>query len=219
MVRHEFMLHPLYPLHKQQELLLRLNMQMPKGLQVPTSWIKSLDATTDHVQSVQDLECFYVVRSTLEETWNFNQKLIELTQPVTQDSGFCKDDSQLQLHKSAWGYTAGIYRVRINLVDNWSPDKERSVDDVRRNAATTGKLLAGIEAVGAYGLQDPALFQSQDGKTLPYCDLAGLQQGDGFAQVPDFSLWWWSLGREARFGVRQSDEVTTGRSAPSLVEC
>ncbi len=192
-------------------------MQMSKDLQVPPSWIKALDTTTNHVQSVDALECFYVVRPTLEETRDFNQKLIELTQPAIQHSG--KDDSQLQLHESARDYDAGIYRIRINLVDNWSPDKERSVDEVRGNATAAGKLLAGMEAVGAYGLQHPKLLQAQDGKTLPYCDLAGLEQGDGSTRVPDFSFWWCSLGCEARFGSRRSDEVTTGRAAPSLVEC
>jgi hypothetical protein len=203
----------LYPLYKQQALLLRLNADMPEGLRVPEAQIEALDTASAHVQSTKDLECFFVVRSTLEETWRFNRQLIKLTQPAIQDSG---EDSQLRLHETARDYEEGIYRIRLNLIDHWVPGKKRSVDGVREGAVATGKLLAGIEAIGAYGLQDPELFQAQDGKTLPYCDLAGLQQG---SFVPGFSYWWCGWGREARFGVHRTDEVTAGRAVPSLVEC
>lgn len=206
----------LYSLDEQKALLLRLNGQLPKEQRFPASWLTKLDTTSDHVQSVEDLEFFFVVLSTLEKTWNFNQKLIELTQPEIWDSGFGKDETHLRLDPNAVAYKSGIHRIRINLVDNWLPESGRSVDQVRFHASAGGKKLAGIEVIGAYGLQDPKLLQSQDGETLPYCDLAGLQQGDGFARVPSFD---WDRGdRRARFRSWRSDGVDADYAAPSLRE-
>ena len=206
----------LYSLDEQKELLLRLNEQLPKEQRFPASWLTKLDTTSNHVQSVEDLEFFFVVLSTLEKTWNFNQKLIELTQPGIWDSGFGKDETQMRLDPNTVVYKPGIHRVRINLVDNWLPESGRSVDQVRFHASEGGKKLAGIEVIGAYGLQDPKLLQSQDGEALPYCDLAGLQQGDGFAQVPGFN-WNRSL-RKAGFYSWRSDYVDANFAAPSLRE-
>ena len=206
----------LYSLDEQKELLLRLNEQLPKEQRFPASWLTKLDTTSNHVQSVEDLEFFFVVFSTLEKTWDFNRKLIELTQPRTWDSGFGKDETQMRLDPNAVVYEPGIHRVRINLVDNWLPERGRSVDQVRFHASEGGKKLAGIEVIGAYGLQDPKLLRSQDGEALPYCDLAGLQQGVGFAQVP-FFLWNRSY-REAFFDSWRSDNVDANFAAPSLRE-
>jgi len=205
----------LYSLDEQKERLLRLNGQLPKEQRFPASWL-TIDTTSNHVQSVEDLEFFFVVLSTLEKTWNFNQKLIELTQPGIWDSGFGKDETQMRLDPNTVVYKPGIHRVRINLVDNWLPESSRSVDQVRFHASEGGKKLAGIEVIGAYGLQDPKLLQSQDGEALPYCDLAGLQQGVGFAQVPYFS--WSRYGRWALFCSCQSGFVDARFAAPSLRE-
>jgi hypothetical protein len=205
--------HLLCSLDAQKELLLRLNRQMPKELQCPASWL-DLDTASDHVQSVEDLEFFFVVLSTLKETWDFNQGLIKLTQPGIWDSGFGKDEAQMRLDPNAVVYEPGIHRVRINLVDNWLPEGGRSVDRVRLHASAGSKKLAAIEAIGVYGLQNPELLQLQDGETLPFCDLAGLQQGGGFAQVP---LFFWSRGySEACFGSLSSGNVVANSAAPSV---
>ena len=207
----------LYSLDEQKELLLRLNEQLPKEQRFPASWLTKLDTTSNHVQSVEDLEFFFVVLSTLEKTWNFNQKLIELTQPGTWNPGFFgKDETQMRLDPNAVVYEPGIHRVRINLVDNWLPERGRSVDQVRFHASEGGKKLAGIEVIGAYGLQDPKLLQSQDGEALPYCNLAGLQQGVGFARVPGFL--WYRGNRKARFYSWRSGDVFADFAAPSLRE-
>lgn len=205
----------LYSLDEQKALLLRLNGQLPKEQRLPASWLTKLDTTSNHVQSVEDLEFFFVVLSTLEKTWNFNQKLIELTQPGIWDSGFGKDETQMRLDPNTVAYKPGIHRVRINLVDNWLPESGRSVDQVRFHASEGGKKLAGIEVIGAYGLQDPKLLQSLDGEALPYCNLAGLQQGD-FAHAP--SLTWNRYYRRVYLFPSQSDGVYANYAAPSLRE-
>lgn len=209
--------HLLCPLDEQRDILESLNRQMPRALRVPSMRLATLGTASDHVQSVEDLEFFFVVLDTLEKTWSFNQKLIELTQPGIWDTGFGKGETQMRLDPNAIAFSPGIHRVRINLVDNWLPESARSVDQVRFHASERGKKLAGIEAIGACGLQNPKLFQVQDGETLPYCDLAGLQQGDGFARVPAFR--WNRFSRGAHFGSWPSDRVSAYYAAPSLREC
>lgn len=207
--------HLLRPLDEQLDTLQSLNERMPRGMRIPGTWF-FIDTASDHVQSVDDLETWFVELPVLEQTWAFNQKLIELTQGDVWDSGFAKDAAHLRLDPNAKARKPGIHRIRINLVDHWSLERTRLVDEVRRNAAIIGKKLAGIEVIGAYGLQDRKLLQSQDGRTLPYCDLAGLQQGSVFNKVPDFG--WRRGSRQARFSSWKSNCVEAGYAAPSLVE-
>jgi len=183
---------------------------MPRKLRVSDAWF-DLDTTSQHVQGVEDLEFFYVQLGTLEATWAFNQKLVALTQPAIYDSGFARDARSMRLHRTAHQYESGIHRVRINLVDNWDPEKGRTVDAVR---VRTTQELAAVEPVGAYGLQDPQLYQSQDGVNLPYFDCAGLEQGVGFRRVP-YSLWD-GFFREVFFS-HSAGHVVGLYAAPSLV--
>lgn len=201
----------LHSLGDQLQLLRDLNQRMPSKLRVPDAWL-DLDTASERSQGVEDLEFFYVHRDTLEATWAFNQKLVELTQPSILDSGFGKDAANMQLHRTAHVYAPGIHRVRINLVDNWDPKKGRNIDQVRER---TTKELAAVEPIGAYALQDPRLYQSQDGENLPYFDMAGLEQGVGFAHVP--CSHWVRLDREACFDACLSGSVPRGYAAPSLV--
>ena len=81
--------------------------------------------------------------------------------------------------------------------------------------ARTVRELAAVEAVGAYGLQDPRLYQSQDGVNLPYFDCAGLEQGDGFRHVPYSG--WHGFGRRVYFSSSSAGRVDGFFAAPSLV--
>lgn len=175
----------LRPLDKQLEFLWKLTPKLPEALRVDSSWL-DVDTTSDHVQSVEDLEVFFLVSDTLEKTLALNWELIKLTQPAVYHSGFETDAANLRLGPNTRWYEPGLHRVRINLVDNWDPKQGRSIDQVRTRVAGTDTLLASIEPIGAYAVHSE-LFQQQDGENLPYCDLAGLQQGRGFAQVPRFS--------------------------------
>jgi len=180
----------LYSLYEQTMLLEYFRTNVPDELSFPKSWLTSLDTTSTHVQSVDDLEFFFVVLDTLEKTWNFNQWIINWVQPSISDTGFGRDETQLRLDGTAVRYEPGVHRIRINLVDNWPSLTDPSVDRVRANASASGKKLAGIETIGAYGLQNPKLLRAQDGVMLPYCNLAGLQQGISFNKVPYF---FWSF--------------------------
>ena len=201
----------LHSLGDQLQLLRDLNRQMPRKLRVSDAWL-DLDTASQHVQGVEDLEVFYVQLGTLEATWAFNQELVRLTQPAIYDSGFARDARSMRLHRTAHRYEPGIHRVWINLVDNWDPEKGRTVDAVR---ARTVRELAAVEAVGAYGLQDPRLYQSQDGVNLPYFDCAGLEQGDGIRLVL-YSIWN-EFGRGVGFSSCSADSVDRNFAAPSLV--
>ena len=201
----------LHSLGDQLQLLRDLNRQMPRKLRVSDAWL-DLDTASQHVQGVEDLEFLYVRLDTLEATWVFNQKLVELTQPRVWDSGFGWDARSMRLHRTARQYELGIHRVRINLVDNWDPEIASAVDVVRQR---TTQELAAVEAVGAYGLQDVRLYQSQDGKNLPYFNCAALEQGDGFRRVPDSR--WGGFLRQVYFDSHSATDVSRFFAAPSLV--
>lgn len=202
----------LHPLNKQLELLWKLIPKLPEALRVDPSWL-DVDTVSDHAQSVEDLEFFFIVLDTLERTIVLNWELMKLTQPAVYHSGFETDAANLRLGPNTRWYEPGLYRVRINLVDNWDPKQGRSIDQVRTRVASTGALLASIEPIGAYAIH-PELLQQQDGENLPYCDLAGLQQGRGFAQVPGFH--WDGIDSEAYLYSWESGFADRSYAAPSL---
>lgn len=202
----------LRPLDKQLEFLRELTPKLPEALRVDPSWL-DVDTTSDHVQSVEDLEVFFLVLDTLEGTIVLNWELMKLTQPGFYHSGFEMDAANLRLGPNTRWYEPGLHRVRINLVDNWDPKQGRSIDQVRTRVAGTDTLLASIEPIGAYAVH-PELFQQQDGENLPYCDLAGLQLGRGFARVP--GLGWYGISSEASLGSWGSGGVDRDYAAPSL---
>jgi len=177
----------LHSLDEQLELLKSFDAQMPKSWRIPEAWYIDLSTASSHVQSVDDLEVLFVVRGPLERTWRYNWKLIGLAQGRDYLQPFEVDKSHLHLDVNAVAYRPGIHRIRINLIDGWSqggPRLYRSVAKVGEDTAVDNRKLAGIEAIGAYALQNPKLLQMQDGKTLPYCYLTGLRQGLESGNVP-----------------------------------
>lgn len=205
----------LLSLDDQLQRLKGLNKKLPKKLQVAARSL-DLDTDTDHIQSVEDMEIFFIVLDTLEKTLAVNWEIIKLTQPAVSRSDFETDVANLRLGPNTRWYEPGIHRVRINLVDNWSPDGGRNIEQVRNRVAGTNTLLASVEPIGAYGLHDE-LFQQQDGENLPYVDLAGLQQGRGFGGVPSFG--WDPIHRKAYLISWGSGTVDQECAAPSLGEC
>lgn len=99
------------------------------------------------------------------------------------------------------------------MVDNWDPNQGRSIDQVCTWVADTDTLLASIEPIGVCAVH-PELLWQQDGENLPYCTLAGLRQGRGFASVP--GLFWG--GFRSRACLDSWDSVGAGMfyAAPSL---
>lgn len=202
-------------LHSLSTQLYRLrdfNSRMPKKLRVPDAWF-NLDPASQHVQSVEDLECWFVWLGSLEKTWAFNQKLVEVTHPI-QDIGFARDIHHMRLHPTAHRYEPGIHRVRINLVDNWYPGAGRSIVNVRERALATSTQLAAVEAIGAYTLQHPVLYRLLDGVNLPYFDCAGIEQGAGFYNAPFVD---WDDRCMIYFGIIPIGGTRRGFAAPSLV--
>ena len=129
----------LHSLANQLELLRDLNRRMPKRLRVSDERFIQ-DTPTGHDQRVENLEFFFVVLDSPEQTWAYNQKLVELTQPVIWDSGFDRSTRSMRLHRTARRYEPGVHRIRINLVDNWDPQKGRTIDQVRDRAVAAGKV-------------------------------------------------------------------------------
>ena len=90
----------LLSLESQLELLWELNCKLPVGLKAPGTWWLDTDPTSDHVQSVEDLEIFFIVLDTLANTLAANWELIKLTQSRHWHSGFATDARSLQLGPS-----------------------------------------------------------------------------------------------------------------------
>lgn len=194
----------------QKKVLARVDAQLPRKLRLGAKLINGLETASDHVQTLEDLETFVVIKPTLEETWCYKQAFIGAVQPMTWETGF--DKSQMELHSTAYqDYEPGIYLVRVNLVANWVPGKARSVREVRQSATGT---LASTEAMDAYMLQQPALLQAQDGDKLPYVDCAGIESGDRPVKAPVFR--WNDFYRGVYFGSWDVGHVGRNSATPAL---
>lgn len=93
--------------------------------------------------------------------------------------------------------------------------KPKAIEEGCTVDAVRARTIRELAVVGAYGLQDPRLYQSQDGVNLPYFDCAGLEQGDGFRHVP-YSVWD-EFDREVYFSSDSAGLVDRCDAAPSLV--
>lgn len=202
-------------LAEQKALLVAFNSQAG-DLAVPSRWLEVLSTSSRHTQSLENLEVFVVWCGTLERTLRYAMALMKFSQGKIWDSGFDKSVDRMRLHERAFAYDeVGVYRVRVNLVDNWNPEKSRSVRDVYDLAAAKpDHLMTSVEGVFAYALQKRELIRLQDGTNLPYTDCPGIQQGDGFAQAVYFS--WHRINEEVYFGSYDAGDAYAYYSAPSL---
>jgi len=212
--------HLLRPLSDQAESLRNLNKQMPKGMRVPDSWLEALDTASDHVQSIEDLEFFFVVPTgALKKVIEYQVKLVKLTQPgIWRSSSFDSEVDGAYLDDTAakgMFLKPGVYRRRINLVSYWDPKNGSSVDSAREKALASGTLLAGLAAIGAYALQDFELYQKQDGENLPYFDIAELRSGGGGSWA--VYSHWRSDVRRVSFRSCRSGSVYQNYARPSFV--
>lgn len=203
-------------LAEQKALLVAFNAQAG-DLAVSQVWLENLSTSSRHTQSLESLEVFVVMCGTLEKTFRYAQALMKFSQGQIWDSGFKIDEKSMRLHARAFAYSeAGLFRVRVNLVDNWNPEKARSVQDVYDLAAARPDyLLTSVEGIFGYALQKRALIRLQDGTNLPYTDCPGIQQGDGFAQVVGFDRC--SVGGEVYFSSYGAGVSDAHYSGPSLL--
>jgi len=170
----------LRPLDEQLKQLYEFNsVFMPDNLRAPTEWF-SVNSYSDRIQSVNDLTTFFVFWGDVQKTIEYQIALLVLSQPdVRITESFRENLSALMFDESSSliGITKpGIYRVRLNLVDNWYRTYEtaKSVADIRQGAIKESKPLAGLMSLGAFALQDPLLCQSQDGYNFPFIDMSDL---------------------------------------------
>lgn len=214
--------HLLHPLSIQAPELRRKNSHITRSERVPDSWFDDLDTNSDHVQSVKDLEFFFIVPpGALKKVIEYQVRLIRMSQPnIWASMAFNSqiDDAYLDYDTADISMFAkpGIYRRRINLVSYWDFKNGSCVDQARKQASARGILLAGLAAVGAYAAQDPRLCQKLDGENLPYLDIADLRSGDSGSQA--FSMRWDLGNQQVFFDSYGSSGVNRHYGAPSFVK-
>ncbi|MEX2006903.1 MAG: hypothetical protein WD877_01940 [Candidatus Saccharimonadales bacterium] len=177
-------------------------------------------AGREHVQSVNDLQIFYVDFGSPEKNVEMWWKVLAGTQSnAWRWDGLRTDKKHLRLGPNTRQYASGIHRIRINLVANWEPEHGRTVLQVREQASRSGELLAHTEVLAAYGLHDELLRQ-QDGENLPYADMAGFEAtvsgGQPWANVP--GLRWRGLGHGVSLSAYWYDSVDHDWAAPLVRE-
>ena len=207
----------LLSLEDQLNLLEVLDANVWGGQANKVGWFDSVDTTSDHVQSVDDLEILYVEFGSPKGNVEMHWKAIVANQPrVWRWDGLKTDQKHLRLGPNAKQYEPGIHRIRINLVAHWEPEDGRTIIDVRRQAAASGETLTHAEVLAVYGLHDELLRQ-QDGENLPYADMAGFEVaisgGRPWAAVP--CLGWDRFDGKARLHAGWADYVSRGWAAPA----
>lgn len=173
----------LLPLWQQLNLLKQFNVLHWDNI-LTEEEIDAVDTSSDHVQSVDDLEILYVDFGSAEKNIEMWWRVLVANQPNNwRWDGLKTDPENLRLTPNTKAYEPGIHRVRINLVAHWEPENGRTIDEVREQAKQTDEILAHAEVLAAYGLH-AALLQEQDGENLPYADMPGFQ-----ATVPGREAW------------------------------
>ena len=182
-------IHLLRPISQQAVELRRLNSEMPEDMRVPDSWFDDLNTDSDHIQKIEDLEILFIspkkigTFKSMRAIIEYQIKLVELTQySVWSSPDFNKIIDHCWPDESANKsilINPGIHRLRINLVSYWNPKStNRKISaDLMRKQPSINVLLAGVAAIGAYAVQDPDLYRSQDGINLPCFYLADLKSG------------------------------------------
>ncbi len=165
----------LMPLDRQLDRLMEIDAKVWNSRVTKAGWFDNLDTASDHDQSLQDLEFFWVGFGSLAEDLDRHWAAIAAHQQVPSDGGlYIKTDAEhARLHHTARTYAPGIYRVRIDLTANWEPERGRSVTQVRERVPG-GQWLAQAETLGAYEIHYE-LLRETDGEHLPRPDLAGIE--------------------------------------------
>ncbi|MGA3150290.1 MAG: hypothetical protein ABSD10_01560 [Candidatus Saccharimonadales bacterium] len=210
----------LLSLEDQLNLWQVLDLSVLDGQIKSVGWFDTVDTSSDHVQSVNDLEIFYIEFGSSEGNVEAYWRAIKANQPNARCyDGLKIDSNHLRLTPTARWYEPGIHRIRINLVAHWEPEDGRSVLQVREQAARTGETLAAAEVLAAYAVHDELLRQ-QDGTNLPYADMAGFE-----ATVPDDQPWTSVLylygdrvSREVGLDAGWADRVRSNWAAPVVRE-
>ncbi len=210
----------LLSLEDQRNLLEVLDVSVWDGQIKSAGWFDKLDTASDHIQSVDDLEIFYIEFGSPEKNVEMWWRAFTANQPnVWRWAGLKTDAEHLRLHPEAHEYQPGIHRIRINLVANWEPQNGRSVLQIRERAAVSGETLAHAEVLAAYAVHDELLRQ-QDGENLPYADMAGFESTmpgcRPWTHVPCLS--WDGVGREVGLYTYWAGHVSRYWAGPVVEE-
>lgn len=210
--------HLLLSLSDQRVRLRRYN-AMYWGNRLTAEQLASVDTSSDHTQSVDDLEMFHVEFRSYKETVEMWWKVYVGEQPYAQDGPkYNLDRKHLCLCPNTANYEPGISRVRINLVAHWEPKNGRTLNEVRDYAKITGEVLAHTEVLSAYGIHYE-LLREQDGENLPYSELAGtVVTIPGKSMPGTLYLCWSTHSRSAFLTVSLVFERILTWSAPVVLE-
>jgi hypothetical protein len=209
----------LLSLDEQRERLREFNERFWDGA-LSAQELAAVDTSGDHPQSVDDLELLYVEFGSPATNVNRWWSVIVSSQPRSSRwLGAVIDDDHLRLAEPVAQYSAGIHRVRLNLVANWRPASGRTVEQVRAAAVQQNRLVAHAEVLAAYGLH-PQLLERLDGDTLPFVDLAGFElrlPGDSSWNLCP-SVYWPRGGQRVDMDVYFVDGIGYDWAAPTLVD-
>jgi hypothetical protein len=211
--------HLLLSLGDQLERLRRYNAKYWDN-RLTDEQLAAVDTSSDHTQSVDDLEILHVDFGSPEQNVEMWWKVIVGTQPKNWRWDELKLDPEhlSVLSRNTKTYEPGIHRVRINLVAHWEPEDGRTIEEVREGAKGTDEILAHSEVMSAYGLHD-ALLREQDGENLPYSDMSGFEVTvPGDSSPCALCVSWDPFLRKARLHAYWVDNRDQGWAAPVLRE-
>ncbi|MDP3441481.1 MAG: hypothetical protein Q8T08_01355 [Ignavibacteria bacterium] len=181
--------HLLHSIKDQANYLRELNNQLSEEYKVPDVWFEDFDTTSNHHQTFEDLEFVYIVPSkNIKKLFMFQFEIMKQVQPNT-GIGLCRglelsgmrfdECADLDLFKNP-----GIYKRRINLVNNWNSEpagvsldnysdsrcdgpQKKELWQIREYAKQNGFKLAGLPAIAACLVQDKSLLRFMDSVFLP----------------------------------------------------
>ncbi|MBI2797906.1 hypothetical protein HYX70_01230 [Candidatus Saccharibacteria bacterium] len=128
----------------------------------------------EHAQQIDDLLLLYVDLGSPDATFETWWRVIRVDHDNTRAERMCADADHLRLNSSACNYERGIHLVHIDLLANWEPSKGRMVGNICQRSEKKSRNLAHAEVLAAYAYH-PKLLQQQDGKRLPYVEMAGYE--------------------------------------------
>lgn len=176
--------------------------------------------TNGHTQHLDNLISYHITFGSVQETLEMWMRVYKGEFPNAELwETLVFDEEHFRLHKLAATYEPNtITVVRVNLISHWEPKDGRTVEEVRAQAEAAGETLAQLELVSIWGILTE-LFQMQDGKDLPWADMAGTE-----ATVPGDDAWqnclcvrWGPDGSKAWVSANWVDGRHRRWSAPVLL--
>jgi hypothetical protein len=180
--------------------------------------LSAIDTASDHVQSIDDLEVLHVSFGSPDVEMWWKVFVDEQPHAGPPDRSIMDAKRLRRLGHNVRTYGPGIHRVRINLVAHWELERSRSIDEVRKQAEASGEILAHSEVLSAYGIHSE-LLREQDGRGLPYAEMAGFELKSysvGWPYCPYIA--WDRLGIQVDLGAGWATSRNREWAAPTVKE-